>query len=523
MRPRRVLSAAFTRVQPSTELKHPALVAPTSVAIATLARLLLDPVLKDHGPFLFFAIAVVVAALYGGTWAGLGAILLSLPLCDYLFIEPRYTWFIYDARGDSLMLFLFATLGVLTTLVIDRFHRNRRHLNESLIHLRRTEAELEAIDATIPGALFTATEDGAAEHLNGFFSKYSGQELHTLIGRGWLDLVHPDDRAGFEAELASARNGVNHFENIIRLRRSDGAYRSFKCEATRSFNPDTKTTKWFGVCSDIHNERTLAAALEARTHELARLNEALERFAYAASHDLQEPLRTIAATTQQFLRRAQDSLDAQSAEMLAAVLNSTDRMKHLIRDIMALARSSNTAENRAEVDMQAVVATALANLGHAIDESAAKIHVDQLPVLYADETAMLRVLQNLIANAIKFRGAHEPRICVSASLCGEEYVFSIRDNGIGIEPQYCEKIFEPFHRLHSRSKYEGSGLGLAACRRIVNSLQGKMWVESKPGEGSTFFFTIPHHVTRKGFEMPGDPKPDLFNSSGAGGGASAGK
>ena len=108
MRPRQVLSAAFTRLRPSTELKHPALVAPLCVGVATLARLLLDPVLKDHGPYLFFAIAVVVAALYGGSLAGIAAVLLSLPLCDYLFIEPRYTWFIYDARGDSLMLFLFA-------------------------------------------------------------------------------------------------------------------------------------------------------------------------------------------------------------------------------------------------------------------------------------------------------------------------------------------------------------------------------------------------------------------------------
>jgi two-component system, chemotaxis family, sensor kinase Cph1 len=141
--------------------------------------------------------------------------------------------------------------------------------------------------------------------------------------------------------------------------------------------------------------------------------------------------------------------------------------------------------------MRAVTELAIANLGEAIKESGANVAVEQLPIVQANETAMLRLLQNLIANAIKYRADRTPEVRISASLRDKNWTFCVRDNGIGINPEYREKIFEPFRRLHGRAQYEGSGLGLAACRRIVQLLNGSIWVESKPGEGSTFFFTIP--------------------------------
>ena len=496
MRPREVLGAALWHFQPSTELKNPIIIAPVAIMTATLARLALDPLLKTHGPYLFFAIAVVIAGLYAGKWAGPAAILLSIPICDYLFIEPRYTWFIHDARADSIMLALFAALGVLTTLIIDRLHENRRRLKQSLLDLQRSESQLEMIDASVPEAIFSATEAGIAEHLNGFFSKYSGRALHGLIGRGWLDLVHPDDRDSFVVELTARQRQSDQFERVLRLRRADGTYRSFKCHATRKASPDNDTKTWFGVCSDIQNEKSLADAVENRTQELMRLNQSLERFAYTASHDLQEPLRTVAAMTELFLLRKQGELDAESLEILAFVVKGADRMKRLIRDIMDLARTANAVVKSAvEVDMRTVAESAIANLRQAVAESAANIVVGDLPTICVSETAMISLFQNMIENAIKYRSDRPPQIYVSAELHGEDYVFSIKDNGIGIDPEYRDTIFEPFRRLHGGSQYEGSGLGLAACRRVIQALNGRIWVESTLGKGSTFFFTIPKSIS----------------------------
>jgi PAS domain S-box-containing protein len=382
---------------------------------------------------------------------------------------------------------------VLTTLIIDQLHENRKRLQQSLLDLQRTESQLEMIDANVPEAIFTAGEAGFAEHLNGFFAKYTGRELHSLIGAGWLDSVHPDDRNSLLLELSSRQKETEQFERVIRLRRSDGAYRTFKCHARRKQGSDENTT-WFGICSDIQNEKALASALEIRTQELVRLNESLERFAYAASHDLQEPLRTVGALTELFLSRHRGEFDSDSSAILASVVKGTERMKRLIGDIMELARTANSAtENAANVDLRAIAESAIANLGQAIDESGAMVDVDDLPTICANETAMLRLFQNIIANAIKYRSEKQPKVHISAVLRDGEYAFSITDNGIGIDPEYCDKIFEPFRRLHGQSHYEGSGLGLAACRRIVQALNGRIWVESNPGEGSTFFFTIPKH------------------------------
>lgn len=507
LRPHEVLSAVSRPAQPGTELKNPILLATLTVAVATLARLVLDPLLRSNGPYLFFAIAVVIAALYAGAWAGMGAILLSIPICDYLFIEPRYTWFVHDARADSIMLVLFATLGVLTTFIIDRLHDSRKRLRESLVALQRTEAQLETIDAKVPEALFTASGDGVAEHLSGFFCKYSGRELHSLLGLGWLDLIRADDRDALLAELSGWQKESDQFERTIRLRRSDGTYRSFKCHAARTVSPDNTGTKWFGVCSDIENEEALAEALKSRTQELLRLNQSLEHFACAASHDLQQPLRVIALMTELFLKRKGGELDAESSQILALVLEGADRMKRLIDDILELARATNTTgENTAEVDMRAIAASAIADLRQAIDDSGAKIIVDQLPSVRAKDTAMFRLFENLIANAIKYRADQAPEILISAALRNEEYIFSVKDNGIGIDAQYHDEIFEPFRRLHGRSQYEGSGLGLAACRRIVASLNGRIWVESKLGEGSTFFFTIPNHSSDEAIRQLPEPQ-----------------
>ncbi len=438
---------------------------------------------------------MVIAALYGGAWAGIIVVLLTIPLCDYLFIKPRYTWFTRDATADSITLALFALLGSLTTLIIHRFHQNRKHLKQSLMALHRSELKLEMVTATIPEVIFSARDSGSFEYLNGYLPKLCGKELPALPGNGWVAFVHPDDRDALTGNFSGRPEPGSEFQAVVRLRRADGVYRSFKCHATRVLDPAEKVSKWFGAFSDIHNEQTLTAELERRTQELIKINEALERFAYTASHDLQEPLRTVGAMTELLLKRASSALDSQSSEMLALVVQAVDRMKRLIRDIMDLAKESDAAtQPKTDVDMRAVAEMAMANLAQAIRESGARITVETLPPVHTNETAMVRLIQNLIANAIKYRADRTPEIHIAVSQRQQDCTFSISDNGIGIAPEYAEKIFEPFQRLHGRREYEGSGLGLAACRRIVNAVGGTIWVESKREEGSTFFFTIPRQA-----------------------------
>ena len=392
------------------------LVALTAAGLATLMRFALDPLLHDHSPFLFFAIAGVIGALYGGAWAGIGVVLLTIPLCDYFFIEPRYTWFIHDASADSITLALFAFLGSLTTLIIHRFQQNRIRLKQSLIDLQRSELKLEMTAATIPEVIFSARETGAVEYLNGYLPKFCGQELPRLLGSGWLDFVHPDDRSAVVARFSSYPEPGNEFETVVRLRRADGVYRMFKCHARRMLDPEENANTWFGVLSDIHNEQELTVALERRTQELIRINEALERFAHTASHDLQEPLRTIGGMTELLLSRAGNTLDSRSSEMLALVVKAVSRMERLIRDLMDLATATDAStRSTSDVDMRAIAEMAIANLGEAIRESGARITLEELPPVHANETAMVRLVQNLIANAIKYRADMPPAIHISAS------------------------------------------------------------------------------------------------------------
>jgi len=219
---RQAIRATWSALQPPAELKHPLPVAMVAAALATTMRLAFDPILRDHNPFLFFAIAVVLAALYGGAWAGIGVIILTIPLCNYFFIEPRYTWFIHDARADSIMLAIFASLGSLTTLIIHRLQQNRELLKQSLIDLQRSELKLEVTAATIPEVILSARENGSVEYFNGYLPTFCGKELPGLLGSGWLDFIHPEDRDALKDRLSFRPDPANEFETVVRLRRSDG-------------------------------------------------------------------------------------------------------------------------------------------------------------------------------------------------------------------------------------------------------------------------------------------------------------
>jgi light-regulated signal transduction histidine kinase (bacteriophytochrome) len=243
-----------------------------------------------------------------------------------------------------------------------------------------------------------------------------------------------------------------------------------------------------------------AQLLEQETHhtqELARSNAELEQFAYVASHDLQEPLRMVTSYLQLLERKYQNQLDANAERFITYAVDGARRMQHLINDLLNYSRVTSRGQAIVKVDFQTIFDQAIANLKFSIQESGAIITHDPLPIVKGDPSQLTQVLQNLIGNAIKFRTEAPVKIHLGAKQTEEhdQWLFSVSDNGIGIEPQYGERIFVIFQRLHGRSKYPGTGIGLAICKKIIERHGGKIWVESQPDQGSTFYFTIPEKTS----------------------------
>jgi PAS domain S-box-containing protein len=233
--------------------------------------------------------------------------------------------------------------------------------------------------------------------------------------------------------------------------------------------------------------------IESKARDLARSNSELEQFAYVASHDLQEPLRMVSSYMQLLARRYKGKLDSDADEFIGFAVDGAVRMQALILDLLAFSRVGTRGSAFAPVDMQLVLDKTLANLRLAIAESGAQITQDPLPTLNADSMQIGQLLQNLIGNALKFRGERTPEIHIGATRHGTEWHFTVRDNGIGIDPQYKERIFIIFQRLHRKEEYPGTGIGLAICKKIVERHGGRIWLDSVPGQGATFHFTLPAH------------------------------
>lgn len=230
--------------------------------------------------------------------------------------------------------------------------------------------------------------------------------------------------------------------------------------------------------------------LEESVAELGRSNADLQQFAYVASHDLQEPLRMVSSYTQLIARRYKGKLDADADEFIAFAVDGANRMQRLILDLLAYSRVNTAGRQFEPTAMETVLKAALNNLTNAVKESQAVITHDPLPAVMGDDKQLAQLFQNLLSNAVKFGGAQPPRIHISAKQTDGEWLFSVRDHGIGLDPQYVDRIFVIFQRLHTRAEYPGTGIGLAICKKIVERHGGRIWVESELGKGATFYFTL---------------------------------
>lgn len=307
----------------------------------------------------------------------------------------------------------------------------------------------------------------------------------------FMNSVHPDDRDLVNKSVNEAVSENKPYSIDHRVVLPDGTERIVHEQAAVTFDETGKPVRMAGIVQDITDRKMTEDLIKRQAQELARSNAELQKFAYVASHDLQEPLRTISSFTQLLARRYKDKLDSDADEFISFIVDGAKRMQRLINDLLAYSRVGTAGKAFEAADFEALLGNVLANLNEAIGEGNAVVTHDPLPTIIADPTQMEQLFQNLISNAIKFRGEEPPKVHISAEKRDSECLFSVKDNGIGIAPDYFDRIFIIFQRLHGKDDYSGTGIGLAVCKKIVERHGGRIWVESEKGKGSTFYFTIP--------------------------------
>ncbi|NIP95614.1 MAG: PAS domain-containing protein, partial [Akkermansiaceae bacterium] len=301
--------------------------------------------------------------------------------------------------------------------------------------------------------------------------------------------LHPDDLDQTKAAIEAHLNERVSYDVEYRLCCRNGDYRWFRARGLALWDDDGNATRMSGSISDVTERKRAEEDLLRRTEELERSNKDLEQFAWVASHDLKEPLRAVSNYVQLLERRYRDALDDEGRRFIGFAVDGAKRMRVLINDLLAFSRIGTRGKELAPVDSGKPLATAVKNLALTIRERGAEVEAEPLPRVWGDGIQLTQVFQNLIGNAIKFC-ERNPRIRVSAAKEGPMWRFSVQDNGIGMDPAHQKKVFEVFQRLHTRQKYEGTGIGLAVVRKIVERHGGRVRVDSSPGEGSTFSFTL---------------------------------
>jgi PAS domain S-box-containing protein len=336
--------------------------------------------------------------------------------------------------------------------------------------------------------LVTISADGKITDVNQATEDVTGYLREQLIGSDFSDYFTEPQKARDGYKQVFTDGFVKDYP--LAIRNKSGKITDVLYNASIYRNAQGNVEGVFAAARDVTERNAIEKELRKTLEKLKQSNSELEQFAYVASHDLQEPLRMVASYVQLLERRYKGKLDSDADEFIGYAVDGANRMRGLIDDLLTYSRVSRLGKPFEPTDLEATLNIVFKNLQASIAETSAVITHDKLPVITADSGQMVQIFQNLIGNAIKFHGKEPPQIHISAKAQDTDYLFSIRDNGIGIDPQYFDRLFKIFQRLHTKQEYPGSGIGLVICKRIIERHGGKIWLESQLGKGSIVYFTL---------------------------------
>jgi PAS domain S-box-containing protein len=399
-------------------------------------------------------------------------------------------------KNGNVKIFVNNLVGIIENDMLVRAWGTQKDVTEvkkAEEELKRTQVRLATLLSNLPDVVLYETGNGK-EFITENVIDLIGYPANRFIAdrRFFQNIMHPGDAKIVDTKVKEWHKGGNDgiLNTEFRVRRSDGMYIWLE-DHMITIKGENGREHLAGVLIDVNAHKRAEEKLKQLAEKLSISNKDLEQFAYVASHDLQEPLRMVASYIQLLQRRYKDKLGDEADEFINYAVDGVVRMKTLINDLLIFSRV-NTQELQLEpTDTNSVIEQVMGNMKTTIEESGAKINIENLPVINANKLQITQLFQNLISNAIKFRGGKSPVINISARFDSDEWLFTVSDNGIGIDKEFADKIFVIFQRLHNYNEYPGTGIGLAICKKIVEKLGGHIWVESEPGEGSSFYFTIP--------------------------------
>ncbi len=360
----------------------------------------------------------------------------------------------------------------------------RRNAEEKVL---KAKEEWEHTFDAVPDLIAIVDLDYNILRVNQAMVNRLGVKVEDYSGKKCYELIHGTKEPSSECpHRYMLEDGLEHTLEV----HEDNLEGDFINSASPMYN-EKKLIGCVHVMRDITERKLMEDELKRTVEELKRSNRELEQFAYVSSHDLQEPIRMVTSFTQLLEKQYKGKFDADADDYIGFIVEGAKRMKYLIDDLLAFSQLNTRTRELEVINLEDVLDAALLNLKTSIDNSNAQVTYDPLPFINCDATQLVQVLQNLILNAVKFNDKDKPEIHISAEKIQNEWRFAVADNGIGIDPQHNELIFKVFKRLHTRDVYPGTGIGLALCHKIIERHEGNIWVESVPGKGSTFYFTIP--------------------------------
>lgn len=396
--------------------------------------------------------------------------------------DGRYVW-IYDEaqliKDESGK--LIEIIGFLMDIT------DRKYMEETL---QRREHEIRVMANNVPALFSYIDRDCTFRFVNKRYEEWFQISRGEIIGRHVRHIIGEPAYEAVKDKIEAALSG-RKVACEVAVPYEKGGARWMSIKYVPDVDNEENVKGFYSLAMDISERKHAEEELRHLTDELKRSNADLKQFAYAASHDLQEPLRNIEGFVKLLEKRYKGKFDEKADEFFGYITGSVSRMQTLIKDLLEYSRVGTKGKTFRPVNCADAIEQALSNLHTAIEETKTEVTLDPLPTLMADVSQLVRLFQNLIGNALKFCGREPPKVRISAEQKGNDWVFSVRDNGIGIDPKHFERIFAIFQRLHTREEYEGTGIGLSLCKKIVERHGGRIWVESEPGKGATFYFTIP--------------------------------